>query len=65
MLQNTDDIYVDKDLITLIEEQFSFDYILHKDWNSDRIVGALCLRGEILQLLHKLYQEQEERRYNN
>lgn len=62
---NKEDVYVDSDLVSFIEENFSLDYILNKQgWNSDKIIGALCLRTELLALLHRLKEEQDERRYN-
>ena len=62
---NREDVYVDSDLVQYIEENFSLDYILNKQgWNSDKIIGALCLRTELLALLHFVKQEQDEKRYN-
>ena len=62
---NKEDVYVDSDLVSFIEENFSLDYILNKQgWNSDKIIGALCLRTELLALLHRSKEEQDERRYN-
>ncbi|WP_127009493.1 hypothetical protein [Veillonella sp. CHU110] len=62
---NKEDVYVDSDLVSFIEENFSLDYILNKQgWNSDKIIGALCLRTELLALLHRIKEEQDERRYN-
>ena len=62
---NKEDVYVDSDLVSFIEENFSLDYILNKQgWNSDKIIGALCLRTELLALLHHIKEEQDERRYN-
>ena len=62
---NKEDVYVDSDLVSFIEENFSLDYILNKQgWNSDQIIGALCLRTELLALLHRIKEEQDERRYN-
>ena len=52
---NKEDVYVDSDLVSFIEENFSLDYILNKQgWNSDKIIGALCLRTELLALLHRI-----------
>lgn len=62
---NKEEVYVDSDLVSFIEENFSLDYILNKQgWNSDKIIGALCLRTELLALLHRIKEEQDERRYN-
>ena len=62
---NKEDVYVDSDLVSFIEENFSLDSILNKQgWNSDKIIGALCLRTELLALLHRIKEEQDERRYN-
>ena len=62
---NKEDVYVDSDLVSFIEENVSLDYILNKQgWNSDKIIGALCLRTELLALLHRIKEEQDERRYN-
>ena len=61
---NKEDVYVDSDLVSFIEENFSLDYILNKQgWNSDKIIGALCLRTELLALLHRIKEERDERRY--
>lgn len=61
---NKEDVYVDSALVSFIEENFSLDYILNKQgWNSDKIIGALCLRTELLALLHRIKEEQDERRY--
>ena len=55
---NKEDVYVDSDLVSFIEENFSLDYILNKQgWNSDKIIGALCLRTELLALLHRIKEE--------
>lgn len=62
---NREDVYVDSDLVNFIEENFSLDYLLNKQgWNSDKVIGALCLRTELLALLHRIKQEQDEKRYN-
>ena len=62
---NKEDVYVDSDLVSFIEENYNLDYILNKQgWNSDKIIGALCLRTELLALLHRIKEEQDERRYN-
>lgn len=62
---NREDVYVDSALVQYIEENFSLDYILNKQgWNSDKIIGALCLRTELLGLLHRIKQENYEKRYN-
>lgn len=62
---NREDVYVDSSLVQYIEENFSLDYILNKQgWNSDEKIGALCLRTELLTLLHRVKQENNEKRYN-
>lgn len=62
---NREDVYVDSALVQYIEENFNLDYILNKQgWNSDEKIGALCLRTELLALLHRLKEEQDERRHN-
>ena len=62
---NHEDVYVDSDLVNFIEESFSLAYLLNKQgWNSDKVIGALCLRTELLALLHRIKQEQDEKRYN-
>ena len=62
---NREDVYVDSSLVQYIEENFSLDYILNKQgWNSDEKIGALCLRTELLALLRRVKQENDEKRYN-
>ena len=62
---NREDVYVDSSLVQYIEENFSLDYILNKQgWNSDEKIGALCLRTELLTLLRRVKQENNEKRYN-
>ena len=62
---NREDVYVDSDLVEFIEENFSLDYLLNKQgWNSDKVIGALCLRTDLSELLQRIKQEQDERRYN-
>ena len=62
---NHEDVYVDSDLVNFIEESFSLAYLLNKQgWNCDKVIGALCLRTELLALLHRIKQEQDEKRYN-
>lgn len=62
---NREDVYVDSRLVQYIEENFSLDYILNKQgWNSDEKIGALCLRTELLTLLRRVKQENNEKRYN-